>query len=145
MTRRAFFVLLCVLGISGCQASRRAERPPQIRYGRDVCAQCGMIISEARFAAAYLTRQGAWRLFDDIGDMREFYKAHSEDVSVFWVHDYESAEWLKAESAVFVKSAELHTPMGHGIVALGSRERAELLARQLQGQIFTFVELFDAH
>lgn len=139
MTRRAFLVALVAVSLSGCQASR--ERPPQIRYGRDRCAQCGMIISEARFAAAYLTREGTWRSFDDIGDMLAFSKAHREDVAVFWVHDYEGEAWLKADSAFLVKSSELHTPMGHGIVALGDRERAEQLARQVHGSVFTFTEL----
>ncbi len=121
--------------MAGCS---REQRPP-IRYGRDVCAQCGMIISEARFAAAYLTRQGDWRFFDDIGDMLEFYRVHREDVAVFWVHDYEGEAWLRAESAFFVKGAGFYTPMGHGIVAVGSRERAELLA--YGGQVYTFSEL----
>lgn len=142
MTRRAFLILVLGLSLSGCQGSR--EQTPPIRYGRDVCAQCGMIISEARFASAYITKQGDWRLFDDIGDMLEFYKTHREDVAVFWVHDYERDEWLKAASAFFVKSSTLPTPMGHGIVAVGSRERAEQLARQAQGQLFTFTELLNA-
>ncbi|MFN4218307.1 MAG: nitrous oxide reductase accessory protein NosL [Candidatus Bipolaricaulia bacterium] len=142
MTRRAFLVVLFVASLSGCQSSQ--ERPPQIRYGRDVCAQCGMIISEARFAAAYITKRGDWRLFDDIGDMLGFYKVHGEAVAVFWVHDYEREEWLKAAGAFFVKSSALHTPMGHGIVALSSRERAEQLVRQVQGQLFTFTELLNA-
>lgn len=146
MTRRAFCVWLLALsasGVSGCQASR--EHPPQIRYGRDVCAQCGMIISEARFAAAYITEQGEWRFFDDIGDMLAFSKTHREDVALFWVHDYESKDWLKADGAFFVKSAQLHTPMGHGIIALSRRERAEQWASQSQGQVLTFTELLDAH
>jgi copper chaperone NosL len=100
-----------------------------------------MIISEVRFAAAYLTRQGEWRLFDDLGDMLEFSKTSREDISVFWVHDYESEAWLKAESAIFVESAELHTPMGYGIVALGHRERAERLAHQTSGEILSFAGL----
>ncbi len=142
MTRRTFLVLVLGLSVAGCQASR--EHPPQIRYGRDVCAQCGMIISEARFAAAYITKRGDWRFFDDIGDMLEFSRTHREAVAVFWVHDYESDEWLKADSAFFVHSVQLRTPMGHGIVALSSRERAEQLARQVQGQVLHFTELLDA-
>lgn len=102
-----------------------------------------MIISEARFAAAYITKHGQWHFFDDIGCMLEFYKAHKEDVAVFWVHDYETGDWLKPEGAFFVKSPALHTPMGHGIVAVGSRERAEQLAQRFQGTLFT--DLFDAH
>ncbi len=143
MTRRSFLSMLgALISFTGCQASQ--ERPPQIRYGRDTCAQCGMIISEARFAAAYRTRQGLWRFFDDIGDMLAYQSAHREDVAIFWVHDYETQEWLQAERAFFVRSSALHTPMGHGIVALGSRERADQLARQVQGDVLTLAELLHA-
>jgi copper chaperone NosL len=142
MTRRRFLIVLGALSLAGCQASQ--ESPPQIRYGRDTCAQCGMIISEARFAAAYRTRQGHWRLFDDIGDMLAYQSAHREDVAIFWVHDYETQEWLRAEGVFFVKSPALSTPMGHGVVALGSRARADQLARQVSGDVLTFAELLHA-
>lgn len=142
MTRRTFLLVLCAFGVTGCQGSQ--EQTPPIRYGRDRCDQCGMIISEARFAAAYLTRHGQWRFFDDLGDMLAYHSAHGEDVAVFWVHDYETDRWLKATEAFFVKSSELPTPMGHGIVAVGSRERAEELASRVQGQVLTFTELLHA-
>ena len=42
--------------------------PPDIVYGRHICLECGMIISEERVAAAY-EWEGEDRVFDDIGDM----------------------------------------------------------------------------
>ncbi len=139
MTRRAFLILVFAVGVTGCQAS--SEKPPAIRYGRDTCDECGMVISEARFAAAYLTRQGEWRLFDDIGDMLAFYTSHREAVAVFWVHDYETGDWLQANGAFFVSSPALHTPMGHNIVAMTNRERANRLTDQLTGEVLTFAEV----
>lgn len=137
MTRRAFLVLTVAATVTGCQSA--AEGPPQIRYGRDTCDQCGMVISEARFAAAYLTRQ--WRLFDDIGDMLVFYTSHREDVAIFWVHDYDTGEWLEADRAFFVFSRALQTPMGHGIVAVAGREQADRLVGQIAGEILMFAEV----
>ena len=45
--------------------------PPTVRYGQDPCAGCGMIISDDRFAAAWVDPAGeaAPRLFDDGGGM----------------------------------------------------------------------------
>jgi copper chaperone NosL len=100
-----------------------------------------MIINEARFAAAYVTKQGTTRRFDDIGDMLFFYATHAEDVAVFWVHDYETASWLHAAPAYFVMSKAIHTPMAHGVVAVSAKERAQALAGQTQGEVLTFAEL----
>jgi copper chaperone NosL len=100
-----------------------------------------MIISEARFAAAYVTQEGETRRFDDVGDMLLFHQEHQEEVAVFWVHDYETEEWVRADQAFFVMSEELITPMGYGIVAFADRERAEALAAETQGMVMTFEEL----
>jgi copper chaperone NosL len=100
-----------------------------------------MIINEARFAAAYVTRQGTIRRFDGIGDMLAYHTTHTEDVVVFWVHDYDTTAWLKADAAVFVVSTTLHTPMGHGIVAVSTHTRAEELAATTHGTVTTFAAL----
>jgi len=44
--------VLTMLTLSACSSSD-ASGPPEIQYGRDICVQCGMIASEAKFAAAY--------------------------------------------------------------------------------------------
>lgn len=133
-------VLMVVLS-AGCQASPDLDTPPPMQYGEEVCDQCRMIISEARFAAAYVTRQGVIRRFDDIGDLLAYHATHAEDVAVFWVHDYSTHEWLKAKAAFFVVSERLHTPMGHGIVAFSERPRAAALAATTQGKVMTFAAL----
>jgi len=125
----------------GCQSSAQFDKPPDIRYGEDVCDECRMIINEPRFAAAYVTRQGEVRRFDDIGDMVQYHRKHAEEVAVFWVHDFETEEWLRADQAVFVISSEIHTPMGHGIVAVRDRGRAERLMASLRGKVLTWQEL----
>jgi copper chaperone NosL len=140
--RRALCSLV-VLGVvlSGCQSRPDLDTPPDIRYGEDMCDQCRMIISEARYAAAYVTQQGATRRFDDIGDLLAFRAVHAEEVTVFWVHDYDTQTWLKADHAHFVVSSMLQTPMDHSIVALRDKTRAEELAASIHGRVLTFAEL----
>ena len=133
--------LLLGIVLGGCQSRVDPDTPPEIRYGEDICDQCRMIISEPRYAAAYVTRQSLTRRFDDIGDLLLYHARHREDVLAFWVHDYETEEWLKAPQAFYVMSPELHTPMAHGIVALRERARAAVLAAEMHGRVFTFVEL----
>ncbi len=138
----SLIALLAMLLVS-CQPRPSLDAPPEIRYGEDVCDLCHMIINEARFAAAYVTLQGEARRFDDIGDLVAYHAAHAEEVAVFWVHDYDTEEWLRAEQAVFVVSDAFHTPMGHGIVAVADAARAQELAASVGGQVLAFSDLLS--
>lgn len=141
MWRFSLCLLLVSLFIMGCSSDRSLDTPPDIRYGEDICDQCRMIISEARFAAGYVTTQGTERRFDDIGDMLLFHTKHAEDVAVFWVHDYDTEEWIRADQAFFVLSKALHTPMGHGVVATRTQSRATEIATRTKGVVLSFADL----
>jgi len=57
--------------ISGCNRDEGAA-PPTIHYAEDVCALCGMIVSDERFACAVVAPGDGERfvaIYDDIGDM----------------------------------------------------------------------------
>lgn len=133
------FILLALLVVLGaCQAQPDLSQPPEIVYGEDVCTECGMIISEPRFASAYYTQDGEARSFDDIGGMLTHHAEHQEDVAQFWVHDYETEEWIVAEEAFYVSGEELHTPMGYGVVAFSDQERAQQFADQSDAMLMSF-------
>jgi len=129
---------LALAALAACAPQAVGETPPDIRYGEDPCDRCGMIISESRYAASYVTPAGDVRLFDDIRDMLLHYEDSGEEAFIFWVHDYETMEWIKAEDAYFVQSADLVTPMGSGLAACAGREAADELAATLQGEVLTF-------
>ena len=143
MMRKAgiLIIFLVALFVVSCGSEPDFEQPPEIRYGEDTCERCLMIINEARYAAAYVTSDGTERRFDDIGGMVDYHKEMAEDVAVFWVHDYDTEEWLKAESAHFVMSDGEITPMGYGIVAFGNSGRAETWAAEQGGMAMSFGEL----
>lgn len=134
-------LLLAALFVASCGNEPDFDQPPDIRYGEDTCERCLMIINEARYAAAYVTPDGQERRFDDIGGMIDHHKEMAEDVAVFWVHDYDTEEWLKAESAHFVMSDGQYTPMGYGIVAFGDSGRAEVWAAEQGGMAMSFADL----
>jgi copper chaperone NosL len=100
-----------------------------------------MIISEARYASAYRLANGEQRSFDDIGDMLAYYNTHDDEVAVFWVHDFNSLEWVRANDAYFVVGGELSTPMGHGLAAFSSEADAAAFAQSLDGAVHTFGDL----
>lgn len=116
------------------------EKPPVIRYGEDACEECKMLISEPRFAAAYGTKENVFR-FDDIGCMILHYRKHDGDVQAFWVHDYETGDWISGEKAYFVVGSEVYTPMAYGIVAFEDSLRARALVSRSGGRILRLQEL----
>jgi copper chaperone NosL len=140
-TVAGLLLLSLLLVTSACGAGATADRPPDIRYGEDACDHCRMIINEPRFAASYVTDGGETRRFDDIGNMMAYYAQYQENVAAFWVHDYESEEWLRAEDAHYVASSDIYTPMGHGVVALDDAGRAQSLAGAHEGRVLDFREL----
>ncbi len=142
------FVLL--LGLAACAQGTAEIKPPDIRYGEDVCAECVMIISDPRFAAAYTYEISPGRyenvLFDDIGDMLIYADKHPEHkVVAWWVHDYDSKEWLDGQKATYVFSNNLQTPMAQGTAAFGSAEAAQRLAGELQGEVLDWNGLLQRH
>lgn len=141
MTRRQLVMSLLLTGIlAACRSERRLE-PPEIRYGRDVCVECGMIISDPRFAAAAATRDGKTYIFDDIGDLLVYQQKHNPEWAAIWVNDFESQTWLEAEDAWYVRSPELRTPMDWGLAAFATEEAAKRRAQELGGEVLRGSEL----
>ena len=142
MTRWAAGACCCILGllIVGCQGPR-ADQPPQIRYGEETCAFCGMLISEERFAAALTASAGETKTFDDIGCLLHDLAQQNRSMAHVWVHDYGSGRWLEASRAVFVRSREVPTPMGGGLFAFSTQEEAEQFAQDAHGTLVRFDQL----
>lgn len=139
-----FFIMLMIAALVGCGGAESFDEPPEILYGQDVCSNCNMIISEENFASAYWTADGEARRFDDMGEMLEYMQSNPEERASTWVHDVNTAEWLRAEDAWIVMNAGLMTPMGTGIVAVANEEDANALAFDQDGaMVLTFGELMS--
>ncbi len=121
--QKIFLPALALVGVAtGCSHSAPPV-PPEIHYGADTCADCGMIIGDPHYAAALLWRASAGRpaqtaVFDDIGCLLHWRRQHANaQIVAAWVKDVRTADWLNAFSALYLKSPPLETPMGSGIVA----------------------------
>lgn len=144
ITRFVLFIVHCSLFIllAACSAPTGEPQPPEIHYGEDVCDACGMLISDAKFAAASVEDDGAARKFDDIGDLLAYTAGPAQaKVKASFVHDYPSEKWLRAEAAFFIVSPQIQTPMAHGIAAYADRAAAEAAAQQYGVKVMTFDEL----
>lgn len=150
MKRATVALLLLAVLMSACAPGQATIAPPEIRYGEDVCVECKMIISDPRFAAAYTYEVSPGRfenvLFDDIGDMLIHADKHPEQtVAAWWVHDYDSKEWLDAGKAFYVFSNMLQTPMAQGTAAFADEAAAQRLAAELSGEVFGWNGLVERH
>jgi copper chaperone NosL len=126
--------------LAACQATANSEpQPPEIIYGQDLCDACGMLIDQPQFAAATLALDGATYKFESISDMVAFHAEHPQaQVRAWFVHDYDSESWTRAETAFFVHSASLIGPMGHGIAAFANETGAQALAADLGASVTSF-------
>jgi copper chaperone NosL len=137
-----FILITLLLVLTACAGNASAElEPPTIHYGEDICEFCGMIISEERYAAGYLTSDGQEHIFDDIGNMIRNHLKNEDEVTAFFVHDQASSMWIRAETAHYTYSEELTTPMLSGLVAFASTEEAADFSAESGGAVLTFDEL----
>jgi nitrous oxide reductase accessory protein NosL len=99
-----------------------ADGPAEIKFDRDTCHKCGMVISDRQYAAE--VRGGPRRSvekFDDVGcalswlDAQPFAVAPSTET---WVAAMNTGAWLDARTARFVEGRT--TPMGYGFGAVAN-------------------------
>jgi copper chaperone NosL len=132
MTRSALVVaaLCSMVLLSACQ-----PKPEPIRFGEEVCAYCRMGISDPRFGAELLTRQGRVYKFDALECMVEFERSgalSAERIHSRWVVDFgQPGELIPVEEAEFVHAPNVHSPMGLNVyaVARGRYDADSLLPR----------------
>jgi hypothetical protein len=133
-------VLIWVLvALSACQ---KAEiRPLDIATG-DTCYRCRAPITEKHFAAEFVTKDGFVRKFDDVSCMTQHAtKVGRKNIDAYFVADFPSQKWLKAEEAHFVQSEQISTPKNSGILAFADEAQAKAVAGQYQAKLITLNDL----
>ncbi|GMV25657.1 MAG: hypothetical protein AMXMBFR58_16880 [Phycisphaerae bacterium] len=119
--------VVCAGLVGGC-GERSVNGPPNTRLGRDVCAECDMIVSDDRYAAGAVIRKEG-RLehahYDDIGCLLDHARFHPDIEFVEeYVRDSITRQWVRAAGASFVMSEQVHTPMASGIAGFATLEAA---------------------
>lgn len=134
-------VSLLAIALPGC-GGREADGPPVVRLGDSVCDQCNMIISDARWATATIVdgpRGGEPRLFDDFNCQVNYEREHTaQAVLARWSHSHATSEWISTESAQFLISPEIRSPMGSRMAAFGSASEAAAAESELAGEVVDF-------
>jgi copper chaperone NosL len=137
-------LLLCLLFVlANCQ--KRAVEPVALAP-EDMCSYCKMAISEKQYAAEFIDSDGQAFKFDDIGCMTNFIesKKSATKPAAYFVVDFNERQWVKADDAYYVRSAELSTPMNGGIIAFKDKSKAEEAVGKYHGQLLNFKDIFKA-
>lgn len=133
-----YFLLLIFL-LTACAQKPTGPQPPDIAYGQTVCDACGMIIDDAHFAGATITVEGKTHQFDDIGEMLVYHMEHLEEQAEVWfVHDYATETWIRGETAFYVMSEKIASPMAGGVVAFADQAAAATYAAEHQATVMSF-------
>jgi len=125
-----FLLTPLAAALSGCNKDNWPEGMVEIKWDRDTCARCSMVISDRRFAAQL--RGGPDKAvfkFDDIGcmvfwlrDKADKYPWLAEAGTRFWVADFtsksrEEMRWLDPKRAHYMTKA---SPMGYNFAAVST-------------------------
>ncbi|MBX3406599.1 MAG: nitrous oxide reductase accessory protein NosL [Phycisphaeraceae bacterium] len=145
--KRTPIIALSIVLVGALSACDRAEEagPPNLRFGRDECAECKMSIVDEKSAAAarIRTSHGTEALmFDDIGCLLDLERWKPQtQVTERWTRDYGSRAWTQAETATYVFSERIHTPMGSWIAAYAAPADAAAAQAVYGGDVLTFEQL----
>jgi hypothetical protein len=105
--------LAACLASAACQ---QAEGPAPIAYDREACGHCGMLISDAAFAAQ-LQLEGEEPLsFDDPGCLLRYRAERQPRWRAAWYRHVREPRWIPEAEVAFERMPV--SPMGYGIGAV---------------------------
>jgi nitrous oxide reductase accessory protein NosL len=125
--------LLLVIGLAACKPD---SGPVEIKYGREACEMCGMIISDPHYATE--ARGGPDNKlvkFDDIGDAMNWLEKKGWGLAAtkeLWVmNSLDGTTWLDARQAFFKHG---HSPMDYGFAALPTQTEDAVSFDEMRAQ-----------
>jgi copper chaperone NosL len=111
-----------------------------INLGKDQCAECKMTIVDPKFGAEILTKKGKAYKFDDTHCIAAFLERRGVELSniyhVFFVDYNGNNELVDVDSAEFVVSSRLKSPMG-GAAAFRNLAEAKKKSAEIEGSRVT--------
>lgn len=134
-----------LMGLLLAAVACASSGPRAIVWGRETCAHCHMALMDPQFAAQFRTGTGKAMVFDDVGCMAAWLAEHGEPAGSAWVQRFAPPHaWLPADSAVYLRSDTLRTPMASGLVALHPGAEADSIRILLGGHLQTWTEVLKA-
>ena len=134
--------LLLMVGVQGCSSG-----PEPIRFGKDACHFCKMIITDQRFGAELITDKHKIYKFDDTHCVVSFLK--SGDVSktaiadIYLIDYSQQGQFVKATESFLFQSDALRSPMGGNVAAFTAEDSLLKFKQELNGAAVSWNELIQ--
>ncbi len=118
--------------------------PQPITYGTDACHFCNMTIVDRQHASQLVNSKGKAYKFDAIECMvhslQDEFKP--EEIALFLVADFNKpGEWLDANSASFLVSDQIASPMGANLSAFENQDVAQKMLEKFTGKRYSWKEI----
>ena len=132
--------MMVVLGLSAC-----TPEPQPITYDAAVCTHCQMKITDNRYGAELVTQTSKAYMFDSVECLAAYLQTSGmerPDVHSLWVTDFqEPGRLVSVDSALFLKSLALHSPMGGNLTAFGPPATPAGMQRTFGGEVLSWAEV----
>ncbi len=149
-TLRSATVIALLFILSACSGDP-GTGPAEVKWDRDTCARCNMVLSDRRHAAQvrYRPADGSrvqLKKFDDLGcavlwlDQQPWRDQAGVEI---WVNDRHSGEWIDARSAQYTPGSL--TPMQYGLGAQSRAGPGTLDFAQAREHIYEVERRFNIH
>ena len=133
---------LIIFSFSSCKT-----KPEPFQYGKDTCDDCRMTIIEPHFGAQLITKKGKVYKFDDLHCLVNFHNngpVKKEDIDQIVSVDYNNEKsFLDVNSAWFVTSSKLESPMNSNTASFASQQIAKAKATEITGLLVTWNDLLS--
>jgi len=147
MRLKNIFILLvapALIFFSFLSCERKVE-PVPINYGQDECEYCRMKITDPRYGSELLLKTGKAYKFDSIECLSAFYLKNKNKLEIhsLWVPDFLTKKFIKAETAVYLHSKDLPSPMGLNLSAFKTKEELEKVKAKYGGEILDWKQVLE--
>ncbi len=120
---KQFSLFLLLLFFTACDSKINTD-PKAIKWDREICERCKMIISVRNYTVQVINPTSGKRYyFDDIGCTVLWFdedKIEWENDAIIYVSDAKSGEWLDAKKSFWTYGAI--TPMAFGYSAFATKQ-----------------------
>ncbi len=133
--------LLLVLSMSVI-LSACGKKEAKIEYGKVDCDFCKMKLMDNKFGVLMISDKGRNFHYDDINCFKRFQEENnisSKEIHISCTD--KPGELVPIETAYFIHSDNIKTPMASGIAAYSSEEIANKTAKELQSNILKWVDI----
>lgn len=125
---------LALIAFTGISCVRNEPILPET--GKEHCAHCSMAITDHKFHSQILTTKGRRIYFDSLECLHAYVKEKRPSIQSVWVVLYDSpGKMASMDSASYIQSEDIRTPMGEGIAAFSDRSSAEKYLKEHKGKL----------